>query len=282
MPNRRTFDGALEGPVTVGVDGSAYADVAAVWATHEALRRGTAVRLVAVADAAGGSGEPGRLDSGEAYERLARTEASLTDSFPALKVESEVAVGDPFQELELASRSTEILVVGARGSGGFAQLALGSVSLRLAAAAGCPLVIVPAGHAAAHPGTTVAGVTREGSARVLRFALGQADRAHSGLRVVHAWNPNRPDADVDIAARHTAEYAMHWLKTAHAEASGADLEISVLRGEPSEVLAAQSTRANLLVLGAHRRLTPPSGGVGSVLHEVLLHARCPVALVPIS
>jgi nucleotide-binding universal stress UspA family protein len=54
-----------------------------------------------------------------------------------------VAAGDPAEELLRAARNADMLVVGSRGSGGFARLLLGSVSGKLAHHAACPVVIVP-------------------------------------------------------------------------------------------------------------------------------------------
>jgi len=54
-----------------------------------------------------------------------------------------VSEGDPAEELIKASRDADLLVVGSRGSGGFAKLLVGSVSSQVTHHAACPVVIVP-------------------------------------------------------------------------------------------------------------------------------------------
>ena len=54
-----------------------------------------------------------------------------------------VATGDAAEELLQASRDADLLVVGSRGSGGFARLLLGSVSSQVTHHAECPVVVIP-------------------------------------------------------------------------------------------------------------------------------------------
>ena len=54
-----------------------------------------------------------------------------------------VSAGDPAEELVKASRDADMLVVGSRGSGGFARLLMGSVSSQVTHHAACPVVIIP-------------------------------------------------------------------------------------------------------------------------------------------
>ena len=49
---------------------------------------------------------------------------------------------DPAPALLAAARGADLLVLGSRGHGGFADLLLGSVSLQCAHHASCPVVIV--------------------------------------------------------------------------------------------------------------------------------------------
>ena len=51
--------------------------------------------------------------------------------------------GFPAEELIEASRHSDLIVIGARGGGGFHRLTLGSISSQIAHHAACPVVVVP-------------------------------------------------------------------------------------------------------------------------------------------
>jgi nucleotide-binding universal stress UspA family protein len=55
-----------------------------------------------------------------------------------------VATGQPAEELVMASRNADLLVVGSRGTGGFTRLLLGSVSSQVVHHAASPVVVIPA------------------------------------------------------------------------------------------------------------------------------------------
>jgi nucleotide-binding universal stress UspA family protein len=61
----------------------------------------------------------------------------------APEVTVNVVTGDPAEELVRASRDADLLVVGSRGSGGFAKLLMGSVSSKVTHHAASPVVVVP-------------------------------------------------------------------------------------------------------------------------------------------
>ncbi|MFA1541984.1 universal stress protein [Actinomadura monticuli] len=137
-----------EGPVVVGVDGSAASLEAIGLAFTEARLRGA--ELVALtawpADAEPG---PAPLVDAEvlrefAGERLARLVAPWREKFPDVPVRTEVVTGPPRQVLLAAAKDAGLLVVGSRGLGGFRGLLLGSVGHALLHHAACPVAVTPA------------------------------------------------------------------------------------------------------------------------------------------
>ncbi|WP_228985011.1 universal stress protein, partial [Streptomyces sp. DH12] len=79
----------------------------------------------------------------EAEERLvSEALAGCRERYPGVSVESRAPRGQTREALIEASRSARLLVVGARGRGGFAGLTLGSVSQAVLHHAYCPVAVV--------------------------------------------------------------------------------------------------------------------------------------------
>jgi nucleotide-binding universal stress UspA family protein len=138
------------GPVVVGVDGSATSDAAVQMAFEEASARGA--ELVAVHFWTGPvSTGPGDMlplvydyDDVEADEvrLLAESIAGWRERYPEVPVTRRVIRGHPAHGLVDESVQAQLLVVGARGRGGFTALLLGAVSQAVLHHATCPVAIV--------------------------------------------------------------------------------------------------------------------------------------------
>ncbi|NKQ52067.1 universal stress protein [Amycolatopsis sp. K13G38] len=120
-----------DGPVVVGVDGSALSDDAVEFAFEAALSRH--VPLVAV-HAHGDAGGDSRL--------LAEQLAPWQGKYPDIEVRQEVSAQSPPEALRDAAEGAQLLVVGSRGRGGLAGAGLGSTSQRLLHHATCPIAVV--------------------------------------------------------------------------------------------------------------------------------------------
>jgi nucleotide-binding universal stress UspA family protein len=138
--------------ILVGLDGSNYSERALEWAAKEAAIRHAPLRVLAVHTVPvgwSGRGTPYPEDN----EIVVRTKASaqeLTDKVLAGigaarpdGVTVEAINGIPADVLLRASEDADMIVLGARGGGGFARLHLGSVSDQVAHHAHCPVVIIP-------------------------------------------------------------------------------------------------------------------------------------------
>jgi nucleotide-binding universal stress UspA family protein len=70
---------------------------------------------------------------------------------PVPETSVSVATGEVAEELIKASRDADMLVIGSRGSGGFARLLLGSVSSQVTHHATCPVMVIPLTHQISRP-----------------------------------------------------------------------------------------------------------------------------------
>ena len=140
------------------------------------------------------------------------------------------------------------------------------------------------------PGIVV-GVDRSAHALdALRWALGETERRGCGLRVVHVWEPPLvyEDCPGDVAlaveeeARRCAESLPEEVLDAALEGRTrpAGVEAVARRGKASTVLVELSADADLLVVGALGRGAFRHLLTGSVAHQVVNHALCPVTVVP--
>ncbi len=124
----------------------------------------------------------------------------------------------------------------------------------------------------------------------LRWALEEAERRGCGLRVVHVWEPPLVYEDcagevalaVEEEARRCAESVPDEVLDAALEgrARPSGVETAARRGKASTVLVELSAEADLLVVGALGRGAFRHLLTGSVAHQVVNHALCPVTVVP--
>jgi nucleotide-binding universal stress UspA family protein len=137
-------------PVVVGVDGSEESLRAAEWAAREAQRHQAPLRIVSA------PAMPPRMHAHNAAPQAvasalrARAARALGEAIgrsgevtSGLLVEADLLSGTPALAVTDCGADALMLVVGARGAGGFPGLHLGSVSHQVAQHAKCPVVVVP-------------------------------------------------------------------------------------------------------------------------------------------
>jgi nucleotide-binding universal stress UspA family protein len=126
------------GPVLAGVDGSAAGRAAIGFAFEEATLRDVPLMAVcALTDAPGRLGEIRRIR--EDFENLMADEAK---AHPEVSVWHHILPGTPRSALLAAAAEAQLLVVGARGRGGFDEMSLGSIAHAVLQYAPCPVAVV--------------------------------------------------------------------------------------------------------------------------------------------
>lgn len=187
-----TSESPKTGPVIAGVDGSANAAAAVLWAAAEAERRGQPLHIVHAAGtdnrAAYASVESIRLVLQHGRELLNATAARFAERFPGLLVTTELSHREPAETLHTVAGNHGTIVVGSRGLGGFGSLTHGSVGLGTAAGANGPVVVVRGVEDADSTGTVLVGVRDEEDLDVVRHAAQSAQLRKASLRLLNIWN----------------------------------------------------------------------------------------------
>ncbi|MFI1831774.1 universal stress protein [Streptomyces olivaceoviridis] len=279
---------ALDLPLVVGVDGSEPSMRAVDWAADEAVLRGASLRLVYASLWERYEGAVPVQESGDpseemmAEEIVGAAERRARRRRPGVKVTTDVLPEEPEYGLIRESGSALAVVLGCRGRGGVAESLLGSVSVAVAGHALCPVVVLRGNDGdqarSAARGRVVLGVGAEpaGSAAV-RFAIEEAVLRGVPLEAVRAWHRPLHEPRAHPRERQAAETVEDALRDLP---SGLPVRRRTVEGHARDALSALSREADLLVVGARRRRGHPGLRPGRVVHGVLRHAACPVAVVP--
>jgi nucleotide-binding universal stress UspA family protein len=295
-------------PIVVGTDGSPESLLSVDWAALEASRRGAPLRIVStpampprMRPAHGAQETVADALRAASVQALAAAAARAAEVAPDVRVDTDLLSGAPAQAITDAAADASMLVVGARGAGGFAAMLLGSVSRYAAMHAACPVVVAQGENLAMHQQIAVGVGDPDEAASALQFAFAEAALRGASLRAVHAWHwlpelrpvwaareaptaatggtgLRRLDPEVISAesGRQLAELLADWRE----KYPQVKLTEEVIHGHPGQVLASLSTRADLVVLGKHRHAATGSPGIGSIQHAVLNHAHGPIAIIP--
>jgi nucleotide-binding universal stress UspA family protein len=139
--------------IVVGVDGSPNSDRALDWAMRHSAALNEPLTVLTVHEVpksywghipvAGAADEVAAKKERQAADEMTQVAASRLGDAAPTNVNVRASIGFVIEELVEASRDADMVVVGARGVGGFARLLVGSVSSQLVQHAMCPVVIVP-------------------------------------------------------------------------------------------------------------------------------------------
>jgi len=300
--------------VAAGIDGTPEGLAAAHWAAREAVRRGTALRLVHAWERQRRPAPAVPADMSQpswAEDMLAQASDSVRAAHAGLRVVTHSVTDAPVGALLAAAEEADLLVIGSRWISGVTGFLTGSVSQRVVARSPRPVVLVRAGECTAREHfSAVAGIspdeipetpyrdvvlgldTDRPCDELIEFAFDAARLRATPLRVIHAFSAPPAYAAIDRLAPVNGPE----LLAEHERAVVATLrpwcekfpEVAVTEtvteGSAAGELIHASAGAALLVVGRRVRGTllgnHLGNHLGSVVHAALHHAPCPVAVVP--
>jgi nucleotide-binding universal stress UspA family protein len=285
-------------PIVAGTDGSEESLRAVEWAAREAVLRGLRLKIVSGATlpprmmahhAATGVDTVADTAQKDRDQALATAAGRASVAAPGVLVDVEELSRAPAYALTEAGSDATMLVVGARGVGGFAAMILGSVTQYVSAHATCPVVVVREETTTADRQVGVGIGDPAHSAAALAYAFEEAALRKASLIAVHAWDAPRGQIGPAVWALTTPgkpsleEEAARQLESLLADWADKypDVQVShdFVRAHPGRALVGLSARADLVVIGRHTKHgTLP--GPGAVRHAVLHHAHGPVVTVP--
>ena len=297
--------------VLVGFDGSDHARSALQFGASEALRRKTTLTVVTAyavpvpiyPNMASLPSEPeDRARRKNAEATLDVAEKYLDDYTGDLILA--VAEGNPTGTLADLSKQAQLVVVGARGRGGFIGQLLGSVAAALPAHAHCPTIVFPGTasteadaknekFAEQKPGGPIVAAI-DGSVQsdeVLKQAAQVAEAKAAPLKILmvmplaEEWLYWYPDVQLQNKSSQSRQSELEktirenhsWMYDEH---SNLDISIDVVIGDAVDVISDWSATAQLTVVGTRGRGAVRSALLGSVSRGVLNGAQGPVMIVP--
>lgn len=285
--------------ILVGVDGSREALQAAEWAAARAKINNAQLQIVcayALPSYTAASMESGfAVIDNDVIRANAQTvvdEALTHLAKLGYQAEGRVEPGDPTTVLVQLSEQADLIVVGTRGTGGFADRLLGATSSALPAYSRCPVVVVP-GRVTDQQFTPVKKIVIgvDGSRRSrksLRRAIEEAALWGAQLTAVDAvpmassagvlaWLPATVDRESILR---DVRDELKAICKAESAGSGVEIHAHALDGNPAALLTEFSTAVELVVVGTRGRGGFAGVLMGSTSQSVLAHSTCPVLVVP--
>jgi nucleotide-binding universal stress UspA family protein len=283
-------------PIVVGYDASAGSRAALRWATAEAVRQLSPLRVVEVSEPVPiGYPSADSVSATELHHMQERALDALTDGIhrlhPGLAVDSVLVDGSAASTLIDESAHARLSVVGTRGHGGWTDVLLGSVANQVSMHSAGTVIVVPAAHRTRVQDipTIVVGVDgSKTSAKAIDFAFAQAEARRARVLVVNVTPHPAPTFTGGIglvifdpadAANEARILVSESLAGAETDYPDVKFDLRLMTGHPAQALVLAAEDAELLVVGSRGRDGFSSLLLGSVSLSVLHHAQCPVAIV---
>lgn len=285
--------------IVVGVDGSQESLHAVRWAADRAKLSNWELEILCAyalpsytaASLEGGQGVVNDDSIRESAQAVVN-EAAEHIADRGLDVITTIEPGDPTGILVKKSKEVQMLVVGTRGGGGFADRLLGAVSASIPAYSYCPVAVIPVhkqdrdylpvksivvGVDGSHPSTnSFTRAIEEAQAWNAELIAVEAVPMATSAGVL-AWLPAAVDREAileDVAAE---------LKTTADELvadKGITVRTHAMDGNPAALLAEFSEAVDLVVVGTRGRGGFAGLLLGSTSQTVLEQADCPVLVIP--
>ena len=292
--------------IMVGVEGDPDRRAALRWAAERAARDGARLHLVYVIGHAWGDGtdEPGELLVGAA-EALLATERRLAEQHvaawaeglgrrgaergrtaletAAISVSTSYLYGHVGAELEAASQDADLLVVGTRSALEREGSYTGSLAVRVAAGALCPVAVIPHGWEQSGRGVTVGVDGGTAGELAVAFAADEAARLEEPLTIAcsgYLANPLLaglvPETSLGDRRQEIVAVAAEFARQLHPELQ---VVTRIIEAAPSRGLLTAAEGSRMLVVGTHNRHGMKRLMLGSVSHDILLNVHVPVVVV---
>ncbi|MFD5619739.1 universal stress protein [Streptomyces yangpuensis] len=275
--------------IVVGIDPVRDWHLPLAWASDEAHRRRTGLRLVVAVTPPQRTRQiddtPRIVALRQAgSEALAAGSDWVRERHPGADVATDLIEGFPVPAIGRLSHQARMLVLGSRHLSRTAEFfSAGSTVVPVVAQAHCPVVVVGnPEHTTQETPYLVVGIDgSESSKAALALAFEEADLRGAALRAIAVWQPPvflLHDEEVALQAQRRMLYEA----TAGWSQKYPDVVLSheVPIGHPVEELAEAAEHALAVVVGRRGRGGYSGMRLGSVVHGLLHRAFCPVITVP--
>jgi nucleotide-binding universal stress UspA family protein len=286
-------------PVLAGFDGSEASRTAVRWAAQEASSRKVPLLLVHVVARPFQHSLPMRIpDEDEVMEKLQSTARQELDSLEqtcreidsTLEVEKRIPLGDAAQTLGELAGEAELIALGGPLVGSRTDQLGATAAEVVARRAAAPVVVVRGEVSSAADAPVVVGVDGSAvSSRAVGFAFEFASRhgrplvgvpswgdsSFNPFDALEGWGTSRNEFQEkahEVLAESTAGWGERYPDTQVRHVVSAE--------RPAHALLAEANGASVLVVGSHGRGPVRRALLGSVSHEVVNQASCPVAVIP--
>ncbi|MCC8930154.1 universal stress protein [Rhodococcus sp. I2R] len=293
MPN------LIELPIYVGIDGSDTALEACKWAAQYADSTSMSLILVyAMPDAERQLGTAATRDENLLSEevhsvgrRVLAAAESLVDAVaPSVNVETVLTRAPIASFLASVSSNASLVVVGSEARHGLRDLVLGGEVIRISNAVECPVMVRRALEAAQTDTVlpVVVGIDySETSRHVATTAFEYARALHAPLVVTHAWQVGTAVGigygacviDWEKVRVDNERWLREFVETLREKFADVRLTVQSVEGSPARHLQHLSAKAQLVVVGSHKRSKIAGAVLGSVSQNMLHHSKCSVLLV---